>query len=68
MPVSWCEQSLDMLNDAPVNVWDRELEELFLRIVAQSKAHPGRRYLPATDKASKAPMLDGKDVSTHIKE
>jgi hypothetical protein len=31
MPVSWCEQSLDMLNDAPVNVWDRELEELLLR-------------------------------------
>jgi ABC-2 type transport system ATP-binding protein len=22
------------------------LEDLFLRIVAQSKAHPGRRYLP----------------------
>src|SRR5262249_22640033 len=28
------------------------LEELFLRIVAESKAHPGRRYLPATDRAN----------------
>ncbi len=27
------------------------LEDLFLRIVAQSKAHPGRRYLP--DKSGK---------------
>jgi ABC-2 type transport system ATP-binding protein len=26
------------------------LEELFLRIVAESKAHPGRRYLPETDR------------------
>jgi ABC-2 type transport system ATP-binding protein len=25
------------------------LEDLFLRIVEESKAHPGRRYLPATD-------------------
>jgi ABC-2 type transport system ATP-binding protein len=25
------------------------LEELFLRIVAESKAHPGRRYLPSKD-------------------
>jgi len=24
------------------------LEDLFLRIVEESKAHPGRRYLPAT--------------------
>jgi ABC-2 type transport system ATP-binding protein len=27
------------------------LEDLFLRIVAESKAHPGRRYLPAEGKA-----------------
>lgn len=27
------------------------LEDLFLRIVAESKAHPGRRYLPAQDGA-----------------
>jgi ABC-2 type transport system ATP-binding protein len=26
------------------------LEDLFLRIVAESKAHPGRRYLPAAEK------------------
>jgi ABC-2 type transport system ATP-binding protein len=26
------------------------LEELFLRIVAESKAHPGRRYLPAAER------------------
>jgi ABC-2 type transport system ATP-binding protein len=25
------------------------LEDLFLRIVAESKAHPGRRYLPGAD-------------------
>src|SRR6516165_4728633 len=46
------------------------LEALFLRIVAQSKAHPGRRYLPAIDK----PGLDGADRSAgvdpdiHVKE
>ena len=28
------------------------LEELFLRIVAESKAHPGRRYLPGAEKAT----------------
>jgi ABC-2 type transport system ATP-binding protein len=28
------------------------LEELFLRIVEESKAHPGRRYLPAREPAS----------------
>jgi ABC-2 type transport system ATP-binding protein len=27
------------------------LERLFLRVVEQSKAHPGRRYLPAADRA-----------------
>ena len=27
------------------------LEELFVRIVEESKAHPGRRYLPAADRA-----------------
>ena len=27
------------------------LEDLFLRIVAESKAHPGRRYLPGAEKA-----------------
>ena len=28
------------------------LEDLFLRIVAESKAHPGRRYLPGPDAAA----------------
>jgi len=42
------------------------LEDLFLRIVAQSKAHPGRRYLPAADKAPALPAADGQ--STHIKK
>ena len=47
------------------------LEELFLRIVAESKAHPGRRYLPAQEKGKSSavpvPAADGK-VDTHIKE
>ncbi|MER5669564.1 hypothetical protein ABT113_54920 [Streptomyces mirabilis] len=44
MPVSWCEQSLDMLNDAPVNVWDRELEELLLRTGSRfTRIEPRRR-------------------------
>jgi ABC-2 type transport system ATP-binding protein len=30
------------------------LEELFLRIVAESKAHPGRRYLPPAETAGAA--------------
>jgi ABC-2 type transport system ATP-binding protein len=30
------------------------LEDLFLRIVAESKAHPGRRYLPAVDRPAPA--------------
>jgi ABC-2 type transport system ATP-binding protein len=33
------------------------LEELFLRIVKESKAHPGRRYLPGREPA--APVADG---------
>jgi ABC-2 type transport system ATP-binding protein len=33
------------------------LEDLFLRIVAESKAHPGRRYLPAVDRPG--PGADG---------
>jgi ABC-2 type transport system ATP-binding protein len=52
------------------------LEDLFLRIVAESKAHPGRRYLPAQEKEkdrekdkppdNAAPPPAGD--STHIKE
>src|SRR5438094_646977 len=30
------------------------LEDLFLRIVAESKAHPGRRYLPGRDEGAAA--------------
>jgi ABC-2 type transport system ATP-binding protein len=37
------------------------LEDLFLRIVAESKAHPGRRYLPGRDEgAAVAPAGDGR--------
>jgi ABC-2 type transport system ATP-binding protein len=48
------------------------LEDLFLRIVQQSKAHPGRRYLP--EKPSRpgdgAPRQGGigQPPSTHVKE
>jgi ABC-2 type transport system ATP-binding protein len=46
------------------------LEELFVRIVEQSKAHPGRRYLPA---AGKWGGVDGAavgvaDPNTHVKK
>src|SRR5207237_4733986 len=48
------------------------LEDLFLRIVAESKAHPGRRYLPAaerpgpTSEAIKGPDGAGKPGAEHI--
>jgi len=35
------------------------LEELFLRIVEESKAHPGRRYLPAADSTPPASQPGG---------
>ena len=35
------------------------LEELFLKIVAESKAHPGRRYLPSQEPANAAGSGDG---------
>jgi ABC-2 type transport system ATP-binding protein len=36
------------------------LEDLFLRIVEESKAHPGRRYLPELDKhAVRKGTVDG---------
>jgi ABC-2 type transport system ATP-binding protein len=38
------------------------LEDLFLRIVAQSKAHPGRRYLP--EKAGGQPVVSGDGART----
>ena len=44
------------------------LEDYFLRIVEESKAHPGRRYLPGADKvAAPAPLAPG-EKSTQIKE
>jgi ABC-2 type transport system ATP-binding protein len=36
------------------------LEDYFLRIVEESKAHPGRRYLPEEEKAAVPPPGDGK--------
>ena len=42
------------------------LEDLFLRIVEESRAHPGRRYLPAADRNAPPPAGDGK-VATAIK-
>jgi ABC-2 type transport system ATP-binding protein len=36
------------------------LEELFLHIVEESKAHPGRRYLPEADKDAIRKPTDGK--------
>jgi len=50
------------------------MEDLFLRIVEESKAHPGRRYLPAAERPTSAPdTADGepaaaKDRSSAIKE
>ncbi len=45
------------------------LEELFLRVVEESKAHPGRRYLPGQedgdDSAARVPAADGE---TQIKK
>jgi ABC-2 type transport system ATP-binding protein len=45
------------------------LEDLFLRIVEESKAHPGRRYLPELDKdAIRKPVAaDGQGVKTDDK-
>ncbi len=43
------------------------LEDLFLRIVAQSKAHPGRRYLPEKSGRDGAKGPEVADASTHIK-
>ncbi len=46
------------------------LEDLFLNIIKQSKAHPGRRYLPGVERpaapAPSAPPGDG--TSQHVKE
>ncbi|HYT91277.1 MAG TPA: ABC transporter ATP-binding protein [Gemmataceae bacterium] len=44
------------------------LEDLFLHIVKQSKAHPGRRYLPGADRAAAARPAAEDRGSTHVKE
>ena len=41
------------------------LEDYFLRIVEESKAHPGRRYLPEQDGKAAAPVAE---KSSHIKK
>jgi ABC-2 type transport system ATP-binding protein len=38
------------------------LEDYFLHIVAESKAHPGRRYLPGQDSPLPRPPVDGKNA------
>ncbi|MCI0376168.1 MAG: ABC transporter ATP-binding protein [Gemmataceae bacterium] len=42
------------------------LEDLFLRIVAQSKAHPGRRYLPEKKTGPAGKPVEATDPSTHV--
>jgi ABC-2 type transport system ATP-binding protein len=46
------------------------LEDLFLQVVEQSKAHPGRRYLPEDSGPAPAPpaALGTGQESTQIKE
>ena len=44
------------------------LEDYFLRIVEESKAHPGRRYLPEKEPRAPAPAADGAEKSPHIQE
>jgi ABC-2 type transport system ATP-binding protein len=48
------------------------LEDLFLAIVKQSKAHPGRRYLPAAEQrpapAPTEPAAEERASTTHVKE
>jgi hypothetical protein len=47
------------------------LEALFLRIIEESKAHPGRRYMPETKTEATTTPADGKpaDVAgTHTKK
>lgn len=44
------------------------LEDLFLRIVAESKAHPGRRYLPAQEPTKTAGEPKDGAMAEHIQE
>jgi ABC-2 type transport system ATP-binding protein len=43
------------------------LEDLFLRIVAESKAHPGRRYLPAAERSDGDGATNGPAADNRIK-
>jgi ABC-2 type transport system ATP-binding protein len=42
------------------------MEDLFLRIVEESKKHPGRRYLPAADRPAGRPPVDGEPASREM--
>jgi ABC-2 type transport system ATP-binding protein len=42
------------------------LEDLFLRIIAKSKAHPGRRYLPEAERP--APVAGDGEQGVHVKK
>ncbi|HEV3262776.1 MAG TPA: ABC transporter ATP-binding protein [Gemmataceae bacterium] len=44
------------------------LEDLFLHIVEESKAHPGRRYLPAAEPPAPATKAGDGEAATRIKE
>jgi ABC-2 type transport system ATP-binding protein len=44
------------------------LEDLFLRIVAESKAHPGRRYLPAADRSAGDGTANGPSAENRVKK
>jgi ABC-2 type transport system ATP-binding protein len=53
------------------------LEDLFLHIVEESKAHPGRRFLPPDQRAAPPPQADGpgrepatgiREPGTHVRE
>src|SRR5262249_54062892 len=43
------------------------LEELFLRIIKESKAHPGRRYMPEEQPRTPAAAPPAEDLKTHVK-
>jgi ABC-2 type transport system ATP-binding protein len=42
------------------------MEDLFLRIVEESKKHPGRRYLPAADRPASQPPVDGETAGREM--
>jgi ABC-2 type transport system ATP-binding protein len=44
------------------------LEELFLRIVEESKAHPGRRFLPQEQRPAPRPDVAAQEPTTAVRE